>query len=99
MARIYISIPGLAYNVLLSNKAKTVPSVGDRISVDAEFLSSFYRQLLEETPAYHGFERNVVTEQLSMAEFLKESVITVTGRGWHYENDIDCCTLEVEFEF
>lgn len=99
MARLYVSISGLGYKVLLNNKAKMIPSPGDQIRVNVEYLDSFYRQLLEETPAYHGFERNEKTEQLSMAEYLDESIITVTERVWHYENDIDCCTLEVEVEF
>lgn len=36
---------------------------------------------------------------MSMAEYLKESVVTVTGRGWGFENGISCCTLEVEVEY
>lgn len=34
-----------------------------------------------------------------MAEYLKESVVTVTGRGWKYSNGISCCTLEVKVEY
>ena len=99
MARLCMSIPGLSHEVVLSYKAEMVPSIGDRIRVDVEHLSSFYRQLLEETPAFHCFARNGKTECLSMAEYLKEGIITVSERIWHYENEIACCTLEVEVEF
>lgn len=94
-----MSIPGLGHEVVLSYKAEIIPFPGDRIHVDVENLSSFYRQLLQEAPAFHCFERNEKTERLSMAEYLKESVITVARRIWHYENEIACCTLEVEVEF
>lgn len=99
MARLYLSIPGLGYQVELTHKADIIPSVGDRISVEAKYLGRFSRRLLEQTPAYHCFERNEKTEHVSMAEYLTECVITVLGKTWSYENGISSCTLEVEFEY
>lgn len=99
MTRLYVSIPGLGDDVELTHKADSIPSIGDRISVEARYLGRSYRLLLEQTPAYHCFERNEKTEHVSMAEYLTECIITVSGKTWNYENGISSCTLEVEFEY
>lgn len=99
MTRLYLNIPGLEYETELAHETDIVPSVGDRIYVRAEYLDKYSRRVLEQTPAYHCFERNKKTERMSMAEYLKDSVVTVTGRGWGFENGMSCCTLEVEVEY
>ena len=99
MTRLYLYIPGLKDAVELAHETNIVPSIGDRIYVYAESLDGYSRRVLEETPAFHCFERNEMTEHMSVAEFLKESVITVTGRGWSYRDGISCCHLEVDVEY
>ena len=54
------------------------------------------RNLLETTPACHCFEKNAETERQSLAEYLAESVVTVTGRRWSYGDGHTYCTLDVE---
>lgn len=99
MTRLYLYIPGLEHEVEVAHETAIVPSVGDRIYVRAEYLNKYSRQVLEQTPAFHCFGRNEATERMSMAEYLKESVIIVTGRGWNFENGMSCCTLEVGVEY
>lgn len=99
MMRLYLYIPGLKHEVELAHETDMVPSIGDRIYVDSGFLDKYSCQVLEKTLAFHCFERNDITEHMSMAEYLKESVVTVTGRGWKYSNGISCCTLEVKVEY
>ena len=47
-------------------------------------------------PACHCFEKNAETERQSLAEYLAESVVTVTGRRWSYGDGHTYCTLDVE---
>lgn len=96
MTCLYLYIPGMPHEVQLSESADRIPEVGDRIEVDASRLDKFSRNLLETTPAYHCFERNGKTEQQSLAEYLAESVMTVTGRTWSYGEGNTYCTLDVE---
>ena len=58
--------------------------------------SKLTRNLLETTPACHCFEKNAETERQSLAEYLAESVVTVTGRRWSYGDGHTYCTLDVE---
>lgn len=99
MTRLYLYIPGLGHEVELAHETTIVPSIGDRIYVHAESLDKYSCRVLEKTPACHCFERNEVTEHMSMAEYLKESVITVRGKAWSYENGTAGCHLEVEVEY
>lgn len=99
MTRLILSIPGLEHEVILAHEVEMVPSVGDRIYMHAEYLDTPFRLVLEKTPAFRCFERNETTECMNMAEYLRESVITVLGRGWSYENGISCCHLEVNVEY
>ena len=46
--------------------------------------------------ACHCFEKNAETERQSLAEYLAESVVTVTGRRWSYGDGHTYCTLDVE---
>ena len=59
-------------------------------------LDKSSRNLLETTPACHCFEKNAETERQSLAEYLAESVVTVTGRRWSYGDGHTYCTLDVE---
>ena len=99
MTKVCIYIPGLKHALVLAHDTNTIPSIGDRIYVYAEFLDDYSRRELEETPAFHCVERNEMTEHMSIAEFLKESVITVTGKGWSYGNGTTYCSLEVDVEY
>lgn len=98
MTCLYLYIPGMPHEVQLSESADRIPEVGDRIEVDASWIDKFFRNLLETTPAWHCFERNAKTEQQSLAEYLAESVMTVTGRTWSYGEGNTYCTLDVEVE-
>lgn len=94
---LYADIPGLPEYVLLTRKAVTVPAIGDRLRINADRLAcKFSRQVLEETPACHCFERNERTESMNVGDFLKECELTVSGREWSYEGGTPCCTLDVE---
>ena len=99
MTRLYLYIPGLKHAVELAHDTSIVPSIGDRIYVHAESLDGYSRRVLEETPAFHCFERNEMTEHMNVADFLKESVITVTGKGWSYGDGVSYCSLEVDVEY
>lgn len=95
--QLYADIPGLPEYVMLTRKAVTVPAIGDRLRINADRLAcKLSRQVLEETPAYHCFERSERTENMSVGDFLKECELTVSGREWSYEGGTPCCTLDVE---
>ena len=89
-------IPGMAHEVQLSESADRIPNMGDRLEIDAVRLDKSSRNLLETTPACHCFEKNAETERQSLAEYLAESVVTVTGRRWSYGDGHTYCTLDVE---
>ena len=80
MTYLYLYIPGMAHEVQLSESADRIPNMGDRLEIDAVRLDKSSRNLLETTPACHCFEKNAETERQSLAEYLAESVVTVTGR-------------------
>ncbi len=88
MTYLYLYIPGMAHEVQLSESADRIPNMGDRLEIDAVRL--------ETTPACHCFEKNAETERQSLAEYLAESVVTVTGRRWSYGDGHTYCTLDVE---
>ena len=83
MTYLYLYIPGMAHEVQLSESADRIPNMGDRLEI-------------ETTPACHCFEKNAETERQSLAEYLAESVVTVTGRRWSYGDGHTYCTLDVE---
>ena len=89
MTYLYLYIPGMAHEVQLSESADRIPKMGDRRDKSS-------RNLLETTPACHCFEKNAETERQSLAEYLAESVVTVTGRRWSYGDGHTYCTLDVE---
>lgn len=82
MTYLYLYIPGMAHEVQLSESADRIPNMGDRLEIDAVRLDKSSRNLLETTPACHCFEKNAETERQSLAEYLAESVVTVTGRRY-----------------
>ena len=84
--------------VQLSESADRIPNMGDRLEIDAVRLDKSSRNLLETTPACHCFEKNAETERQSLAEYLAESVVTVTGRRWSYGDGHTYCTLDVELQ-
>ena len=96
MTYLDLYIPGMAHEVQLSESADRIPDMGDRLEIDAARLDKSSRNLLETTPACHCFERNAETERQSLAEYLAESVVTVTGRRWSYGDRHTYCTLDVE---
>ena len=83
MTYLYLYIPGMAHEVQLSESADRIPDMGDRLEIDAARLDKSSRNLLE-------------TERQSLAEYLAESVVTVTGRRWSYGDGHTYCTLDVE---
>ena len=89
MTYLYLYIPGMAHEVQLSESADRIPNMGVRLDKSS-------RNLLETTPACHCFEKNAETERQSLAEYLAESVVTVTGRRWSYGDGHTYCTLDVE---
>lgn len=97
---LYLCIPGLPSYIKLSGCAGAVPRKGDRICVDAGCLAcARSREMLETVPAFHCFERNAETEQMSVAQFLEECVMVVESREWSYEDGLACCVLNVSVEW
>lgn len=97
MTRLFVFIPGLPDYILLCDDTDFIPRKGDRIRIDADSLGCIHsRRLLRNTPAYHCFERNTVTEKQSLGDFLKECVITVSERTWIHGKLHTCCILDVE---
>lgn len=98
MIRVYLSLPGLPHYIELDGVRNEAPAVGDRITIITKEFKKPSRLLLEQTPAYHCFERNDETENVSLGDFLANKEFTVSGKKWSYEGNIPHCYLSLDYQ-
>jgi len=96
MTTLYMYIPGLGNEILLTRSADCIPEIGDRIDMAATRLDKHSHEILESVPACRCFAGNQVPGKLTLGVYLKVGKVTVTGRNWVYRDGICCCTLDVE---
>lgn len=97
MTMVYFELPGLLQVIELNGVQSEVPALGDRIMIITKECKKPFRHLLEHTPAYHCFERNGQTEQISLGDFLSDKEFAVSGRRWSYEGSVPQCYLNLRY--